>query len=165
MTAGCVTTPVWKNTMSLLPVQVEDAAEMGMADAMHVVAEIAKVSARWNPDGTDTGHWLVTGTARESITPYVAGKPVDFPVFNVTEPTYHHVHRSPEGDGASQVMPLPGHVIGGLTMTEQHSAELQGFEISGSRTMAPGEPITVEAIKQNEQVIWDAIRGAFKLIV
>lgn len=169
MPAGCQVAPQWKSLMMLLPLQFEYACEVGMEDAMNLVTNIARRSARWNPDGTDTGKWLVTGTARESITGYLAGRTPISPLFNVTDPIYQSVHRSPEGSGANYLASTPGHVIGVLTMTEHHADVLQDYEIRGTRSglsrLTAGDPITEQAIRDNEQLIWNAIDGTIRALI
>ncbi len=152
--------------MNMLPINMAIACEVGMADAMDQVANLARRSARWNPDGTDTGEWYVTGTGRGSLVGYVAGKPAKMPVFLEIDQQYGSVHRSPEGSGAAQLLPEPGHIIGALTMTEQHSEYLQKFERKGTKSgMAPGENVTVEAVRDNAVVVWACIQGAVNTLV
>lgn len=167
--AGCVVTPQWTQKMALLPGKVQTVCLVGMEDGMELVANIARRTARWNPDGADTGRWLVTGTARESIMGYAVGKPPGWPGFNVTDPIYGSEHRAPDGDGTNLLQFNVGHITGALTMVEQHSADLQRFERTGTTSglspLTAGENITVEAVRNNEQLIWNSIKGAVKTLV
>jgi hypothetical protein len=163
MAAGCRVTSAWTNKMATLPARFEGACRDGMAIAIKEVERRARRQARWNKDGTDTGKWLVTGTARRAILGYVAGDTPKYAAFDMVEPKYKHKHRSPESADLDYQSAKPGHIIGVLTMTEQHSKRLQQYEIKGTKSgMAPGEPITKQAIKDNEVLIWMTIRQVLR---
>lgn len=133
---------------------------------MREVERRARRRARWNKDGTDTGDWLVTGTSRKSIKGYVAGTMPTWATFDVIDPKYHTSHWSPELSGVSQLNPLPSHIVGRLTMTEQHSRYLQTYEIEGTKSgkspLTAGEPITQQEIRDSETFIWATIRQTLR---
>jgi hypothetical protein len=155
MTAGCKVTTAFKTQMTRLPLQLLDAAHEGMELGMTEIARRARSKARWQADGTDNGKWQVTGTARKSITGYVENTPHQFEQFSVTD-KYKRPHRSPEHQ-ADPVNAGPTHVVGVLTMTEQHAGGLQGHEIRGTSTMAPGNPIVVEQLFWDSPYLWGLV--------
>lgn len=146
--------------MRIFPIRFAEVCTDGMRDAMQQVEYIARATARWNPDGVDTGKWYVTGTARRSIRGYVHGEPANLATFGVTDTKYGSIHVSPAA--SYDAIPIvPGSIIGVLTMSEQHSADLQWFEQVGTRSglspLGPGEPITIEALRNSEQLVWNCI--------
>jgi hypothetical protein len=157
MQSRCYVPKAWKTKMQFIPFELRDALLDGMRDGMKQVEKRAVRMARWNSDGTDTGKWYVTGTARKSIRGYVLGDNPNYESFNITDPKYGSMHVSP----AANFGPLNNTqmvITGVLTMTEQHSAKLQDFEISGTRSglspLRPGQPVTQDAMTANKDFLW-----------
>jgi hypothetical protein len=141
--------------MTSLPIRLKEAAHDGMEVGMTELARIASQNARWQADGTDNGKWIVTGTARESLTGYVDGDTPQYPSFDITD-KYKNRHLSPAAQ-YDAVNGMPTSIIGVLTMSEQHSDSLQKYERSGTSTMTGGENITVEALRNNKDWLWSLI--------
>jgi hypothetical protein len=155
MKSRCYVTAAWKRKLQLYPFVLRESVVDGMREAMDVLESRARRGARWNEDGTDTGKWLVTGTARQSISGYVRGDNPEFESFDIVEPKYKTEHRSPMFS-AWGVEPMV--ITGVLTMTEQHSADLQAHEIKGSTSglspLGPGKPITSETMETSKDLVW-----------
>jgi hypothetical protein len=162
----CYVPRAFTNKLMLYPFLLRDCAQQGMSDAMQHITRMARREARWNPDGTDTGSWLVTGKARQALFAYALGETPPAPSFNFTDPVYGSAHISP-GATYDPITGDPEHIVGVVTMSEQHSAALQDYEIggttSGKSSLTAGEPITRDVLTNHKDFVWNTIAAVVKV--
>lgn len=160
MPASCNLTPDFYTMAAHAEVRMALASELSLGELVSFLADMARQEARWNDDGTDTGRWLVTGTARTSITGYTSPLSApNYPSFSITDPVYRRRHSSPAPAGDFPPLPMdPNHIYGVVTMSETHAKYLQDYEIKGTTSglspLGPGRPVTETVI--TSRIAWVA---------
>jgi hypothetical protein len=165
MTSRCTVAPAFGQKLATLPIKLRQAAHDGMNAGMMVLAREAQNQARWQADGTDNGHWIVTGSARVSLTGYVLGEDPNYPTFDYRD-AYHVRHHSPTTFPSLQ--DEPSTIVGVLTLAEDTSggswgSNLQKYETEGASTMSGGEPVTVQTMRDNKDFLWALIATAVQI--